>query len=515
MKFIKTSLVKKYLVSTIVFSIITILLSIFPSWIVDDAFIIFRYANNLAEHGDLTYNIGHDLVEGYTGIFLPLLMFIGFKFHLEPVLFTHAINIACLYSSVLAVWLILRKLKINSKVSLSILLLFVLSPFNYTHALSGLETTLYMTSVLVSFYLTISALDNPKYFWLLSFSFLIVSITRPEGIVVSAFLFLLSCFHYKASWISLKRILIPFLLTYLLPGLIYFLWRWNYYGLLFPNTFYVKAFQKSSYLNKSKDLYQYIRSYLLIPFLISTLFYSLKRYTKKNNYKVRGNKSVVITIVSLLIFMHAFYYSTNLEMHYSFRFYYPYYPLILIAFSFMSDNALNLLKWNKGERFISGTITSSVIILVVLQLYLYSENFGKEIHFAKTYMQTLDDEHFNLARFINNLFPKAKKLAVCSDAGLIPYYTNMTTLDFRGLNDKYLAVNKNKGLLKTKYFFDFDPDIICITSYSKDKLINDEVDTTIIENPHFKKYFLKRVFTTKAKTNSSLYFFAKSELINK
>ena len=46
---------------------------IFPKWTVDDAFISFRYAQNLVESGELNWNPGEDPVEGYTGVMLPIL----------------------------------------------------------------------------------------------------------------------------------------------------------------------------------------------------------------------------------------------------------------------------------------------------------------------------------------------------------------------------------------------------------------------------------------------------------
>ena len=49
-------------------------LCIFPKWTVDDAFITYRYAENLARHGELTWNIGEEPVEGYTGVALPVLL---------------------------------------------------------------------------------------------------------------------------------------------------------------------------------------------------------------------------------------------------------------------------------------------------------------------------------------------------------------------------------------------------------------------------------------------------------
>src|SRR3954465_2857630 len=40
----------------------------FPRATVDDAFITYRYAENLARHGELTFNVGGNPVEGYTGV---------------------------------------------------------------------------------------------------------------------------------------------------------------------------------------------------------------------------------------------------------------------------------------------------------------------------------------------------------------------------------------------------------------------------------------------------------------
>ncbi len=44
----------------------------FPKWTVDDAYITYRYAENLALNGQLTWNPGLDPVEGYTGVALPV-----------------------------------------------------------------------------------------------------------------------------------------------------------------------------------------------------------------------------------------------------------------------------------------------------------------------------------------------------------------------------------------------------------------------------------------------------------
>src|SRR5438105_11061105 len=51
-----------------------IVLATFPRSTVDDAFITFRYARNLALNGQLVWNVGQPPVEGYTGVAWPVVL---------------------------------------------------------------------------------------------------------------------------------------------------------------------------------------------------------------------------------------------------------------------------------------------------------------------------------------------------------------------------------------------------------------------------------------------------------
>jgi len=56
----------------------------FPKWTVDDAYITYRYAENLANFGALTWNVGEKPVEGYTGVALPLILAAGIRLGIPP-----------------------------------------------------------------------------------------------------------------------------------------------------------------------------------------------------------------------------------------------------------------------------------------------------------------------------------------------------------------------------------------------------------------------------------------------
>jgi len=48
---------KHHVVYVAVAIIVLLILAIFPKWVVDDAFISFRYAYNFINYGEFTYNI--------------------------------------------------------------------------------------------------------------------------------------------------------------------------------------------------------------------------------------------------------------------------------------------------------------------------------------------------------------------------------------------------------------------------------------------------------------------------
>src|ERR1043166_1004184 len=69
-------------------------IALFPKLTVDDAYITVRYAENLARHGELVYNVGEQPVEGYTGVALPVLLAGFVRLGISPILAGRAIGIA-------------------------------------------------------------------------------------------------------------------------------------------------------------------------------------------------------------------------------------------------------------------------------------------------------------------------------------------------------------------------------------------------------------------------------------
>jgi arabinofuranosyltransferase len=127
-----------YLLALLVAATALILL---PWWTVDDAFISYRYGRNLLVHGELTWNVGESpFVEGYTGIFLPLLSAAILGLGLPLVETVKILGLLAMLGLLDECRRSLQRLGIDA-ISQSLAVLFLaLTPLLYEHALSGLET---------------------------------------------------------------------------------------------------------------------------------------------------------------------------------------------------------------------------------------------------------------------------------------------------------------------------------------------------------------------------------------
>jgi hypothetical protein len=103
----------------------------FPRWLADDAFILFRYADNLARTGQLTFNPGHTPVEGYTGILYPLLLAGGRLLGISPEVAGPWLTLLATLGSALLLVLILNLLKAGEWLRGIVLLLFFSYPLIY------------------------------------------------------------------------------------------------------------------------------------------------------------------------------------------------------------------------------------------------------------------------------------------------------------------------------------------------------------------------------------------------
>ena len=141
---------------------------IFPKQVVDDSYILFRYAENFRNGNGLVWNVG-EYTESYTGVLTLILLIIS---PLNYVLTAQIIGVISFLTGGYVLYLLSKE----SPVKWLILVCYLFSPAIYVHVFSGLETCLFMTFSLVSIYFW-----QKKKEYLLLTSVILISLIRPEG----------------------------------------------------------------------------------------------------------------------------------------------------------------------------------------------------------------------------------------------------------------------------------------------------------------------------------------------
>ncbi len=479
-----------------------IVLIIFPKWTVDDAYITFRYADNLAKHGELNWNIGEDPVEGYTGVALPVILAGFIKLGFSPIVVSQYIGVLSFFLGWLMLWLILRKLKIHELVQSAILLLYGTTPILFTHALSGLETMLFICVIIACIYALLrSILDTENHrrnnivlFLLL----LLVGLIRPEGVVLAG-LFIIAAGYVKYKYYpkELKSFIISFIFFYLLPASAYFIWRVGYYGQFFPNTYYVKSgigFQLGNLI----DILRFVRRFFAAPLIAGLLLFSIEtdwfwKKIKEKSFPFLDSRMAIAALAGI-VFMFIFaamLARSHLAVNYSTRFYMPFLPMFWIGLAFIFNLGFLTLKNSEAEKPLRYGFV--LVLFVIFNLYQVSFQITKlkdEVRFARDQISMHENQHNLIGKTLKEIIPPSEWLIVYLDAGAIPYFSELKTVDFGGLNDETLAKKRPSPNEAADYFYSFNPGAAVFTSVDSDKLDYGNEAGIITGDPRFNNYVL-------------------------
>jgi len=406
---------------------------------IDDAYISFRYAQNLVAGQGLVFNAG-ERVEGYTNFLWTIILafFMRLGFEPSPV----AIGLGALFG-VATLWLVYRFLKHTSLRDSPVPIITVLClAFDGSFALwavSGMETSMFA-------FLVFAALTSYLWEWesekpgILSGALLaLAAMTRPEGMLVLGVVVI----HQALARLALQRKLLTsadvaragaFLLLYL-P---YFLWRYYYYGFLLPNTFYAKVTVRDSWAQHERGLRHldtFVNVHLgwLLPLL--GLVPLLKR---KFSFWFTSLLALVLVYVSYIVYVGGDW-SVG-------RFFVPILPAayILVAFG--------LVETYKSIRDWVGKITNSSRALLILRcvalsvlaaayvaLFSFSSPNGEhELFVVRFQAAKATHARVTLGKWLHDNIPADTFIAVDA-AGQIPYYSGLRTLDMFGVNDVHTA----------------------------------------------------------------------------
>lgn len=238
------------LLPLLVIEMITIMHSIaYRHFVIDDAYISFRYAENFAQGHGLVFNPG-ERVEGYSDFLWVVLLSAMFKLGLNTELAAKLLGVTANTSVILALYLISSSVKApEDKKAFSRYIsafLVAMYPGFAVWGVGGLETGLF-TALLtwsLSFFVWWVQHSRVQAGLLFALFLALASLTRPEGplffLLGIATVIVFEYAHHRQLWRAIHHVAFPVIFFGSIVGA-HLLWRYVYYGYPLPNTYYLKV----------------------------------------------------------------------------------------------------------------------------------------------------------------------------------------------------------------------------------------------------------------------------------
>jgi len=227
---------------------------------VDDAYITFSFSKNLGTgHGPV---FSHGLrVEGYSNFLWMVVVAVRYLFAKtgDPLPFAQYVALACLFGIIVGAYRMTRR-HAGRFAALATTLLLVCCSDLFRAAASGLETVPFAAAILLGWSVYFRESPTERRWSLLSF--LPAALMRIDGFVPMLVVFgveLLGSVGQRRF--SLKAFLRWALPAFALWG-IYFYWRYSYYGLPLPTTYYAKSVVSLGDPDRGfRQAYDFVRDY--------------------------------------------------------------------------------------------------------------------------------------------------------------------------------------------------------------------------------------------------------------
>lgn len=417
----------------------------------EDAAMLMRYSQHLAQGHGIVWNIGEHPVDGATDFLFMVVSALFIKLGLTVGQAVRGIGFISHILTVLLVYWTNRKIN-DANIPLSLLsglYLAVGTGLSYVAAYFGTPFFALAAASTWTLGLILNKQKNPHFGLILAFALsgLITGLIRPEGVILAS-LILLSVVMMHGLKKS-TSIIVVFGLVFMLLGGAYFLWRWNYFGYPLPNPFYKKGnsgLQWDSYYN---SLWNTLR--FCLPFAIIALLGFRSRET---------TKQTLAYLLPIIVFAMAFILISD-EMNYGARFQYALLPIALLSWVPLVRGIS--FSWPQQANGQERSVYFIVLIALGASLVYYS---WFQNCFLTSYQRTCttayeDDGRYEMGKLLAEYRGKGYVIAT-TEAGLLPYYSGWAAIDTWGLNDQFIAHN---GGLTVEYLDQYKPEIIMFHDY--------------------------------------------------
>lgn len=432
-----------------------VLCAVLMPYVPDDAYISFRYAENLADGKGLTFNPGEQPVEGYSNLLWILLCAAIYRLGLELPAATPVLGVIIGILTILSLAALYRRRSLPAaQAAIPMLVLAASGPY-LVYVVSGLETALFalllVCTLLASDRFVASA--DIRGGALLLVCGCLVALTRPEGLIVFPVAVLL-----LSGAAERRRPLLMVSGAFVLLLVVYNIWRVNYFGEWLPAPFMSKGGggvglidgwvrNLRIYFINEKTRFQPLGYYYLL-LMVAGVFGFIN---SRSNARGREVERLGVVLALLL----AAVYFNFVDWMPGMRYFVPLIPLLLLSSVHLLSLTAEDFRLDTRRR----RLLFAMVVSVVLAFSLYGvaglHREADQVEFGNR------ECHIPLGKWLRSAVPANTLLAI-SDVGATPYYSGLNTLDINkeSLTDLHIA----KHDFSVDYVLGKHPGVIVLVS---------------------------------------------------
>lgn len=456
----------------------------------DDAFITFRYASNLAQGFGPVYNVG-EFVEGYTSFLWMLVSAVPLA--LLPT--ASALTSIKLFGFAASIWVIFRVWTFPSPdaaVRRYWVLVLATQPIFILNSGDGMETPLFMVAM-VECLRGLQRTPDARGGTLVGLSTAAMTLTRPESlpllVVLPALVFVA---HRNDA--TVREGLRVWFRRFVVFGVglvvVHELFRLGYYGQPFPNTYYAKAtgLTLDRLASGLRDLGRFAfenpwRAPVALWVSLAMAGISTVALASRRDARTVVWLAGLWLMIGFRVSFDLWSGSDTMGRH---RFLAP----LLVPLMILADEGARFLWRGAGRALVVGLCGLCLFYNVTGHLN-HAWSIGE-------YRKGLSRAHVALGLWLRENYPDDSLLAI-GDAGAVPFYSRMKTVDLWGLNDSTIAhmpgeYGAKEGM--ADYVLGREPRLIVLwnqvafVSEGKGQLVGgNDIDAQLARHPEFRRDF--------------------------
>ncbi len=422
--------------------------SVYLACVTEDAFITFRYAQNLFAGNGFVWNVGEAPVEGYTN-FLWLLISTGvLAMGADVPAASQWLGVVASIAVMAFVYDFGRLLGWTSRFAVVPCLALACSGPFATWATSGMETNFFTcwivgaTYFCARFLTTFGARDA----WLSSGCLLLASLTRPEGVMIAGIVggaMLLSSANHsgaskQGSGTAVARCLVP-LAAYAVLVAIYIAWRWSYFGYPLPNTFYAKTGGGVAQAIRGTQYAGLFALHFVFPWAFAI---GLGVWARGRTQASDAPRGFALLCAAIVMVYTGYICAVGGDYMAMYRFFVPVLPFIYLL------TGVALERASRATAASSGTLVKVALFLGLVGTGFHSTPIESawvakpELMHGNYRGVELERWYVNRHRVIGEFFAhygKPGESLATGAIGAVAYYSELSVQDVHGITDSHIA----------------------------------------------------------------------------